>query len=317
MLELRNPSSDSFFLMKMLALSERYGFGRVEYDPDGEPAATVDGEDPGDEVVEEEAAEEPEEAEAEEGEPAVAEWPDGLYPPTEVVRVGELPLFEGMKQIDSAGEDMWEGKVFAAWPISNSVLVNKGLGWWSPIEVFEDGRALTRMPSRKEFRAGCSGCYLHLGKQVVFTPFSDTDAEFDVRLTSDLPMTTIDEQQVYWVYPRGSLEFRFPAWQDDMLQVTVTTQPLGPNEQTADLTVLGKTVAVARGKGRRHAILRIDDPPKRPWTATVASPVEGTYHVITAFTVSNGEWTLPVFPLPQPPSQNAKRGDGDGAGDEG
>ena len=289
----KNDQEETFFLLNMIAVSEEYETGRLEVAP-GEaktgavPTDAVEQGDPG-------AAGEPS--------PLIDMWPDPTYPPIKVVRVGTAPQVSELKKIKGAGDGLLQGQAFSLWPVSNSVMQTHGLGWWSPLKVFEDGKSMRPTTSRKELREGCTGCFLHLGQSVIYQPSAGTDAQtpMSVKLSEDVPFATMDGQEVYWVYPHTTLEFSFDGWPGGELTVMATAVGFGQNPQTADLIVGDKVIAIAKGRDRKQGTVVLEDWPDEPFTIKIDAPVDATWFLLAGLRVGTSRWSVPVFEPPIPP----------------
>jgi len=286
----RNIGEETYFLLNMIAVSESYETGRREYVPSAS------------EGVSNEQSSEVEEEEPLPGMERFEVWPHPTFPPTEVVRHGTAPQVSELKKIKGAGDGLWQGQAFSLWPVSNSVMQTHGLGWWSPLRVFENGEALVPAGSRQALRGECPGCFLHLGQSVVYSPSSGTgDGEMTVDLSDEVPFLTMDGQEVYWVYPHTRLEFSFDGWPGGSLTVMATTVGFGQNPQTADLIVGDKVIAIAKGRDRKQGTASFEDWPNEPFVVQIDAPVDATWFLLAGLRVGTEDWSVPVFPPPIPP----------------
>lgn len=143
--------------------------------------------------------------------------------PPLIVRSGEPPALPEPKKGAQTNFGAFEAKLFPLWPVSDSYLEKMGLPTVSPARLFIDGRQLTRVADRKEFRNGCADCFYHSGQSLVFYAEGvnkQTTAKVD--LDPSFPLVSPDGTQAFWLYPNTTARFDVPdGWKGMNIEVVV------------------------------------------------------------------------------------------------
>jgi hypothetical protein len=291
-IEISNPHDDNYLLMSMIALSETYDRGRLEYSLDvsrqGDGAASESEETLSpDRVVQR---------------PQVG-LPAGLFPPSKVQRMGRSASIgqPSKPRADPNKSYISRADLTAASSISNTALAEKGLGWWSPLQLSVAGRPLTAQPYFEKLTEDCGDCFVHMGKGIRWTT-KDGSSELPTASLADvIPAPTVDGADVYWLYPRTRAKFDFDGWDHDRLIVTATVLGFGSPTQAPQLVVAGESVPVSKGKGRKTTTLDVKNVPTGPWSIEISTPDSAAWYMLLGLTVSQGESIQPVF-LPEQPT---------------
>ncbi|HMV65804.1 MAG TPA: hypothetical protein PKA64_03050 [Myxococcota bacterium] len=138
-----------------------------------------------------------------------------------VSRVGEPPALPEPKKGQTTGFGAFEAKVFPLWPVSDSYLEKLELPAVSPARLFIDGRQLTRVIDKKDFRNGCTDCFYHTGQSFVF--YADEVSKHSsarVDLDPSFPMVLPDGTVAYWLYPGTTARFEVPdGWKGKEIEI--------------------------------------------------------------------------------------------------
>jgi hypothetical protein len=292
-MEIVNPSPNAYWLLLMSTLSEEYDYGFnpavpeveiIELD-EGMDEFGEDGDDPF-EVTEPELAAESD---------PFATLPRRFLPPDRIERVGDVPAPPGVRAVEEAREGVVEGKVFALWPVSNSVLEKAGLGWWSPVEVLEGGQPLKAASDRKVFRGDCPSCFLHFGQSIIARPAGD-GTDLEVRLSPDMPVTTPSGRHVHWVYPGTSARYtRDVAWKGSTMWVRarISTHTLEKNKKWSPpmLRVAGQQMAFERQGAAESTLwearLEVARTGAGPWQVEIVTESGGPYLIVHELEVAD------------------------------
>jgi hypothetical protein len=229
-LEFRNASQKSYWLVLMATLSEDYDYGFSparaqqaaveEYVDNGDMFGEGGGEDPFGGSFEETESREP----------------TGLVEPISSQRLGEMPVLPPMKHQKRTPQGVVEGHLFSLWPVSNSVLVKRGLEWWSPISVHDGDTELKAAASRKDFLETCGECFVHYGQLIASRPPTAKSADaLTVGLRPEFPTETPAGRDIWWVYPTTGAELELPAWEGESVHVRVLAQTF-TNDKNNDFT---------------------------------------------------------------------------------
>jgi hypothetical protein len=111
----------------------------------------------------------------------------------------------------------WRFVVGYPW-ISDKEMFDAGYGRASPIRMYENGRGMKAHATVREFQGTCAGAFGHTGPFIWFSPLDDvespTDRDYELRFASELPVSRIGGEPMYWVYPGTGLRLDFDGWNE-------------------------------------------------------------------------------------------------------
>lgn len=305
-LTVRSLAERGYFLLVMATLAEEYdyGFGLARRSKQ----AKVLGSDDRVEAAPEELAEAAPAVHLPEGEAS-----EGIRRSADRVRrLGTVPDVPQLKDVQPSNERMMEGTAFGLWPVSNSVLQNKGLGWWSPVQLLSGGDPLVGALNRKSFRKDCSGCFIHFGQSVVWIPRKNDPGPVTLRLDPRFPVPTVSGERVHWIYPGMGAAFEFDEpWTGDAVRVravvavyaTEKFRGVGPR-----LRVAGEDVPFSPDGDLLSAEITLARGGAGPWSIDISSG--GAYLLLHDLEFVDATGTNLLVRTPHPVEEPVKKGGG-------
>ncbi len=295
-LEFRNASTRSYWLLLMATLSEDYDYGfspvrdRLIGEPQEAMALLEDGDMFGEEL----------------DDPFAEDLVfDGERAPIESVRTGPMPELPPMKDLKNLKDGMIEGHLFSLWPISNSVLAKAGLAWWSPIRVVDNEVPMRGATTRKEFKEGCDGCFIHIGQAIVVRPSDPEKIDgVEVSLAEEIPVPTVVGDSIWWIYPSTGARVTVPGgWKGDSMTLTVRvatfTHDKNDGWEPPVLRVGEQEVVFEPAEKLWQAEVVIDRRETASWSFEIDAPAGGPFLLVHQawLTDDAGTWEIVAPPV--------------------
>lgn len=298
-IEVVNRDEDAFWLLVMAAISEDYVYGDQVARADAEEAFTESVDDT--DVAAEEALV-PEVFE----DPSVASGsePAGAWAPSVLERFGAVPELPALKDVKVRKDGNLEGALYALWPVSNTVLVERGYGWWSPVRLVDADGPMPPAVRRSAFgETDCERCTLHLDKTLQARAPAGGAEAVSARLQADVPNLTAEGEPVLWVYPGSGVRMGFDRpWAGEQVVVRVRADLLTTTKNTSwappRLRLGTKEVAFEPAEKGWEASLTVDGTSEDRWWFDVRSAGGAPYVLLLAVEVQDEAGTWSVYQAP-------------------